>query len=94
MDSQWPVIVDMVKSFRGEEEAIEDTNAFEKKFSKFVMALRRAIAQTIVDIGKKCILYGVRTVFISEVITKSTNYMEKTRFYLNRLLKEHCEGRR
>ena len=49
------------------------------------------IAQTIVDIGKKCILYGVKTVFISEVITRSTNYMEKRRFYLNRLLKEHCE---
>ena len=31
------------------------------------------IAQTIVDIGKKCILYGVKTVFISKVITRSAN---------------------
>ena len=49
-----------------------------------------SIAETIIPIGELCKFYGVKNIFISSVLTREINYMDRRRGELNNLLKEKC----
>ena len=48
-----------------------------------------SIAETIIQIGELCKFYGVKNIFISSVLTRKFNYMDR-RCELKNLLKEKC----